>query len=224
MTVSQLSIGQYYGTLFTKSFRIIISHHQLPCQRGIDTTRTTDCRTEREGEDIAQQELWVTASTDWHGGQDRGHPERTEVKHGPGELGTDALVHRALIYHMYNFVTLAPRDVWGYCIWLCLSFCMSVCLSLCVCPRTYRFEVWAFSFSPQRPSSIQLYTWVPAYRKWWKCECLVIAHTFCMARMIPGEVGVGMNRSARAATCKALWAVQRTGHCTALYTELQWWL
>ena len=33
----------------------------------------------------------------------------------------------------------------------------------------------------------QLYKWIPGYRQWWKCECLVVARNCCMARMLPGE-------------------------------------
>ena len=37
-------------------------------------------------------------------------------------------------------------------------------------PLCYRFEDWAFSFSPLTPLFTQLYKWVPGYRQWWKCE------------------------------------------------------
>ena len=37
-------------------------------------------------------------------------------------------------------------------------------------PRCYRFEDWAFSFSPLTTLLTQLYQWVPGYRQWWKCE------------------------------------------------------
>ena len=36
----------------------------------------------------------------------------------------------------------------------------------------YRFEDWAFSFSPLTPLLTQLYKWVPGYRQWWKCESI----------------------------------------------------
>ena len=40
---------------------------------------------------------------------------------------------------------------------------------------------------------------------------LVVARNCCMARMLPGEVGIGMNRSAKEG--KKCTAVRRTGNC-----------
>ena len=37
-------------------------------------------------------------------------------------------------------------------------------------PFCYRFEDWAFPFSPLTPKLTQLYKSVPGYRQWWKCE------------------------------------------------------
>ena len=34
----------------------------------------------------------------------------------------------------------------------------------------YRFEDWAFSFSPLWSQFTQLYKWVPGYRQWWTCD------------------------------------------------------
>ena len=38
-------------------------------------------------------------------------------------------------------------------------------------PLCYRFEDWAFSFSPLTPLFTQLYKWVPGYRQWLKQMC-----------------------------------------------------
>ena len=48
-------------------------------------------------------------------------------------------------------------------------------------PLCYRFEDWAFSFSPFRPLLTQLYKWVPGYRRWWKGEWFSLG-----AQLLPG--------------------------------------
>ena len=45
-------------------------------------------------------------------------------------------------------------------------------------------KVWAFSFSPWRPSRHSC----ASYRQWWKCEWIVFARNCCDARMLPREV------------------------------------
>ena len=46
---------------------------------------------------------------------------------------------------------------------------------------------------------------------------LVLAHNFCLARMLPA-VGVGMNRSVREGKkCEVLWAIQQTEYCAINY-------
>ena len=67
-------------------------------------------------------------------------------------------------------------------------------------PLCYRFEDWAFLYSPRCPSSLSFINkWVPGYRRWWKCVWIVFAHICCVARMLPlrSWVGVWMNRSDR---------------------------
>ena len=83
-------------------------------------------------------------------------------------------------------------------------------------PLCYCFVDWAFLFSPLTPQFTQLHNWVPGYRPCWKCECLVIAHNCCMARMLPGESGLVlvMNRSVTG------WSVKRFQRSNRLDTAL----
>ena len=55
----------------------------------------------------------------------------------------------------------------------------------------------------------QLYRWVPDYRRWWKCECLVVACNCCMTRMLPREVELEWTGLPVEEKCKTLWAAQR---------------
>ena len=52
----------------------------------------------------------------------------------------------------------------------------------------YRFEDWAFSFSPLTPLFTQLYKWVPGCRQRWKYEWIVFVSNCCVARMLPVEL------------------------------------
>ena len=50
----------------------------------------------------------------------------------------------------------------------------------------YRFEDWAFSFSPLTPQLTQLYEYL-AIDSGGNVSDLVVARNYCMARMLPGE-------------------------------------
>ena len=53
-------------------------------------------------------------------------------------------------------------------------------------PLCYRFEDWAFSFSPLTPQMTQLYEYL-AIDSGGNVSDLVVAHNCCTARMLPGE-------------------------------------
>ena len=62
-------------------------------------------------------------------------------------------------------------DIYSYC-WACESLTAGLAIKwarvrIALC---YRFEDWAFLFSPLTPLFTQLYKWVPGHRQWWKCE------------------------------------------------------
>ena len=67
------------------------------------------------------------------------------------------------------------------------------------------------------PLLTHLFKWVPGYRRWWKCEWLVIARNCCMARMLPREAELASEWTGLpdggGAKYKLLWVVQRTGYC-----------
>ena len=54
-------------------------------------------------------------------------------------------------------------------------------------PLCYRFEDWAFSFSPRRPSSLSCINEYLATDSGGHVSDLVVARNCCMARMLPGE-------------------------------------
>ena len=78
-------------------------------------------------------------------------------------------------------------------------------------PICYRFKVWAFLFSPRRPSPFNCINENLAMDDGRNSE--VFMHNCCVARMLPREVKLVPEW-----TClqwgkyKALWAVQRTGY------------
>ena len=85
-------------------------------------------------------------------------------------------------------------------------------------PLCYRVEVWAFLFAPLTPLLTQLYKWVPGYRQWWKCECLVIARNCCMARMLLGEAEFVSEWTGLSGMAKSVKRFERSnGLDTALY-------
>ena len=86
-------------------------------------------------------------------------------------------------------------------------------------PLWYRFEDWAFSFSPPlMPHLTQLYKWVPGYRQWWKCECLVVVRNCCLARMLPGEAELVSEWTGLPGRAKRVQRFERSnGLDTALY-------
>ena len=80
----------------------------------------------------------------------------------------------------------------------------------------YRFEDWAFHFSPIDALVDSAVNEHLAIDSGGNVSDIVLSRNCCQARMLPGEsrVGVGMNRSAREGKkCKALCAVQLTGYC-----------
>ena len=54
-------------------------------------------------------------------------------------------------------------------------------------PLCYCVEVWAFSFSPQRPSSLSCVNEHLAIDSGGNVSDLVVARNCCMARMLPRE-------------------------------------
>ena len=103
------------------------------------------------------------------------------------------------------FIGAATITVKGYIIMCLLSYPLNFALSsasnlverdssAAEC-RTRKWESWycfealAFLLSPGLPQFTQLYKWVPGYRRWWKCQWIVVARNCCMAIWIlPREV------------------------------------
>ena len=75
-------------------------------------------------------------------------------------------------------------------------------------------RIFVLSTTPQFSG---LYKWVPGFRRWWKCERIVLARNCCAARMLPREVelvsewtGLPGREGGGGVKYKALWAIQRT--------------